>query len=249
MRRNGNVLRQSLTSASCLTLAILLSSTAVQAQRTASLPWLVLNGEKNRSDVTTVERYGLNRDDLEWIRTLPGIDHIIPVRYVTVQAQRLAEFETLRVVGATPSLLELPGARVQQGRFLTDSDLKKLQNVCVLTETAASRLFGSEQPIGQHVKLIGHYYTVVGVVSVTSERKSAVARELDVYVPLSTMRTRFGDLNISSERGTFRARHYELSEIWLQSAPNNFGLQRQIDRGLRLRARQDGISHRVWKSN
>ena len=57
--------------------------------------------------------------------------------------------------------------KVDRGRFLTDADIKHMNNVCVLAAEVANVLFPYEDPIGRRIYLVEtqhqDYYEVVGV--------------------------------------------------------------------------------------
>ncbi|MEZ6126969.1 MAG: FtsX-like permease family protein [Planctomycetaceae bacterium] len=86
----------------------------------------------------------------------------------------------------------------------------------------ADELFQYENPIGQSVKVADRFYSIVGV---TMPRQASAAiggsmsgqdYNLDIYIPLDTMRVRMGDLNIDRSTGSFSAEKWELSQVTLR---------------------------------
>ena len=94
----------------------------------------------------------------------------------------------LTAYGTTPALYDIQGLQLAMGRFLKASDLDNHTYVCVISETAATELFGYTDCVDQTVLLDGTAYTVVGVLdddtgNLTSELSSNAA----VYLPYTTL--------------------------------------------------------------
>jgi len=93
--------------------------------------------------------------------------------------------------------------------------MSRKKNVCVLGEGIAKKLFTYMDPLGKEVKIGPDYYTVVGIM----EQRAVVKKEgqenlnLDIYMPLSTARERYSDLNIKLTSGTMEAEKVELKQI------------------------------------
>ena len=94
------------------------------------------------------------------------------------------------VVGTTPGFLAVREYGVAQGRFLTDEDNDKVNDVVVLGYGIAQDLFGEQDPIGQFIKIGTNKFTVVGVMA----EKGAVGNtdyDNRVYVPIKVVFKRF----------------------------------------------------------
>jgi putative ABC transport system permease protein len=111
---------------------------------------------------------------------------------------------------------------VDRGRFLSDGDLSEERNYCVLAAEAATRLFPFGNPVGQRVMVDEDFYEVVGVMKARAPSAgiggSYAAEDFsrDVYIPITTMRTRIGDMSIVTKPGQFQRDLYELSQITLE---------------------------------
>src|SRR5690606_15831572 len=117
----------------------------------------------------------------------------------------------IRLVGCTPEYLKMNGLRVASGRFLSDHDRASADNVAVIADETARRLFPYEDPIGRAILIDREIYTVVGR---TANRQSAGAiggsftsqnYNLDVYIPLETLRQRIGDTVMTFSSGSREA--------------------------------------------
>ncbi len=166
-----------------------------------------------------VVEYGLTRDDFERFAAITTIWRATPMRVFNNEVRYLANKLDARIVATTPIYLELRKTRPSRGRFLADTDLDQFLNVAVLGAHAAQELFGFEDPIGRSVKLNNHYYTVVGImesrVPTAGVGGSQAAEDFndDVYIPITTCRSRFGDIIANRTSGTFSAEHVQLHQI------------------------------------
>lgn len=181
---------------------------------------------RETSDTATqqsmVLEYGIRRRDYDRIvSTIPAIIQHMPIREVEKEVRYLHRTLNGRVVGCTPEYLQLSHLRLDRGRFLTESDLAQRANYAVLGSTTAEKLFSYEDPVGKSIRIDENYYTVVGQ---TAQRTPSAAIggslaaqdfNLDVYIPLSTLRARIGDQVVTSRSGTFEGELVELSQITL----------------------------------
>ena len=112
--------------------------------------------------------------------------------------------------------------QVLRGRFLSDEDEVEVANVAVLGAETASSLFPFEDPLGQSILVRNARYLIVGVMRSRSS-SAAIGGSLsgqeynkDVYIPLSTFRSRIGDMIFTRMSGTFSAEQVELNQITLK---------------------------------
>ena len=69
----------------------------------------------------------------------------------------------MRLVGCTPAYFFMNHLRMARGRFLADLDLAGRDNVCVLGDQVAVKLFGHQEPLGKSIRIDKDFYVVVGV--------------------------------------------------------------------------------------
>jgi len=74
-----------------------------------------------------------------------------------------ASYTPSQFVGTTPSYEEARKSPVEAGSFITAQDESQHARVVVLGETVVENLFGSQNPLGQTIKLNGIGFTVEGV--------------------------------------------------------------------------------------
>lgn len=164
--------------------------------------------------------YGLLRDDFRRIvGTVPTVRQATPLRELSKEARYIEHTAEIRLVGCTPAYLKMNNLHMARGRFLTDRDLKHVDNVCVLAHATAVTLFPYENPVNKSIQIDKDFYVVVGV---TQERAASgniggsftgQDYNKDVYIPLDTLRARIGDQVFSSKAGSFEAEIVELSQF------------------------------------
>ncbi|MFC1634164.1 ABC transporter permease [Planctomycetota bacterium] len=185
---------------------------------------------KDRADTEEeiVHLYGLTYRDAESIRnTIHDVEVIVPVRELDHEARYLSRKSAVKIVGTIPWYTQTSPLHVICGRFLSSIDLHMQRNVCVVDEQVVRGLFGFDHPMGKDIRIRDTYYRVVGVVGMAALRDELnsvseamlTAADLDsevvgsVYMPLSTAKCRFTELEWSSTGGTDTAEKVELQKI------------------------------------
>ena len=161
-------------------------------------------------------RYGVTRNDITAIqRTVPDISFIVPQRSIELDARYLERSVKAEIVGTVPERAGLGTISLERGRFLLKKDVESRNNVAVISGPVARQLFSSENPLGRSLKVGDHYFLIVGVIATPQnvEPTQEISAASSVYVPITTMRSRFGDRVIKRETGTFRMESYEISQL------------------------------------
>jgi putative ABC transport system permease protein len=167
--------------------------------------------------------YGLTRDDYDVLEgTLPTVTGAVPIREVSQEVRRQDQAMIARVVGCTEPYRALNHLTLSRGRFITDRDQERLDNVCVLAFEVAQKLFRYDDPLNQAVRIGNQFYTVVGIMKprgATSAIGGSLAAQdysKDIYIPIRTLQARIGDLIIQSQQGSRTYEQVELNQITLQ---------------------------------
>jgi putative ABC transport system permease protein len=128
-------------------------------------------------------------------------------------------YEPSSFVGTTPSYLTAHNYKVQEGESLSSEDVSKHRRVTVIGQTVAAELFGGTNPVGQHMKVNGSSFQVVGVLA--SKGSNGAVNEDDIVIaPITTVQdslTGYGALDsitveAKSEAG-LNAAESEVSQI------------------------------------
>jgi putative ABC transport system permease protein len=79
--------------------------------------------------------------------------------------------------GVGPEYVALKGWEMARGGMYTDLDVQRASNVCVLGQTVVDQLFGSQDPLGETIRVQDKPCVVVGVLAVKGQ--SAVGQDQD----------------------------------------------------------------------
>ena len=186
---------------------------------------IIVRTIKPSSDEVEDGSYGLTRSDyVRLVATIPTITKALPIRIVTQEFRFQTRSFEGRLVGCTPDYAEVTRLAQAQGRFLTDADLDGERNYCVLAAEVARRLFPAGNPLDQKIMVDDQFYTVVGVMKPRAPSAgiggSLAAEDYasDVYVPITTLWRRIGDMITVLKPGQFQRDWLEVSQITLQVA-------------------------------
>ncbi len=200
--------------------------------------------------------YGLTYLDAERFRnSLPNVEVVVPSRRLAQQAWYRNRKVAIEVIGTVPWYPEISPVQVKSGRFLSSIDMHHKQGVCVIDEKVVKELFVFDDPLGQDVKMASDYYRVVGVVSV-ADAVSAVktidsgaakgkgqggANVGNIYIPLTTVKNRFGEVSLQFGTGGRSIEKVELQEVIVKVG--------SIDEVLQTRDTLETILSRFHKKN
>jgi len=170
-------------------------------------------------------KYGLTYlDGARLQSTIPGVLRVLPMRIIRENVRFARSEFPCQVIGTLPAYSDVAGAALVRGRFLCYMDEQHKDNVCVITTGLAQRLFPTEDPLDHSIKIDTFYYRVVGIVQERSqpEQRSQSGKmegqplDNNVYIPLATSRTRFGEVLIRRSAGSFEAEEVQLHQITVQ---------------------------------
>ncbi|MBN1362689.1 MAG: ABC transporter permease [Sedimentisphaerales bacterium] len=198
----------------------------------------------------TLVEYGLTYDDAERFQNgIPNVQVLVPNRRLSHQALYRNRRASIEVIGTVPWYPEISPTRVRFGRFLSTIDMHYKRGVCIVDERVVRELFGFDDPLGQDLKIGSDYYRVVGVATEQSAAASAAVNQLEqrdatgakkaaganvggIYIPLTTVKDRFGEttMQVSAASGQTLER-VELQEIivQVQSIDMVLGTRRSVE--------------------
>ena len=169
--------------------------------------------------------YGLLREDYDKIvKTIPTVKSAIPIREMRREITYRDRKADGRLVGCTPEYAEVTRLTIDRGHFITDAEVRKNKNHCVLAARLAEHLFPYEDPIDRTIYIREHddYYRIVGVLK-HRDPSAAIGGSLasqdfssDAYIPITTMRSRIGDTIIERSSGSREGQTIELDQITLR---------------------------------
>ncbi len=185
--------------------------------------------EDSSSNFRQVNLFGLTRAEHQLLsQTIPTVNGAIPVREMRKEFAYTGNAAVKpingRLVGCTPEYQEVTRLKMDRGHFITSREVEGNASICVIAGRLAQKLFPSEDPIGKQIFLPENKerYRIVGVCK-HREASAAIGGSLssqdfsnDVYIPISTMKSRMGDIVMKRSSGSFSAKHYELTQVTLQ---------------------------------
>jgi putative ABC transport system permease protein len=96
------------------------------------------------------------------------------------------------VMGDYPEIRIIESVRLNAGRFLNDFDLQERRKVAVIGPRVAEVLFeAGEDPIGEHIRINGVYFKVIGVHRPLQSGDQGDRAAQTIYVPFTTFQSAF----------------------------------------------------------
>ena len=169
-------------------------------------------------------RHGLTYKDAEIIRnTMPDVEVIVPIRELNQEARYFNRIASIKIIGTIPWYTEIAPAptEVLRGRFLSSTDLEYCTMVCVIDSSVAQKLFAFDDPMNKYIRIFGNYYKVIGItraIGSTSNMSGSPLSESSgevgtIYIPITTSKVRFTELNYAISQGSRSAELVELQKI------------------------------------
>jgi putative ABC transport system permease protein len=109
------------------------------------------------------------------------------------------------VIGITPSYFRLARYEMGEGGFISETDEKDFEQICIIGSRVKQKLFGARSPIGQTLKIDKLWFSVVGVLAdnnLTKDEFEGVKLQdfsNDIYIPLATALKKFEFKRFESE--------------------------------------------------
>jgi putative ABC transport system permease protein len=131
------------------------------------------------------------KEDVETLTTnLPQISRITPeVSKQSTTVQYDTRAFTWPVTGNDPNVLDIRSLKVDQGRFYGLEDQIQRARVAVVGSEAKEKLFSGRNALGEHIRLDGLSFEVVGVLSAKMQEGNDDINRT-IYIPFTSM----GDL-------------------------------------------------------
>jgi putative ABC transport system permease protein len=138
-------------------------------------------------------RKNLSIEDAQAIAELcPSVENVAPVLY----SGKVIKFkdrstERVDIRATTPSHQDVSNTTVERGRFFTQTELNHRRQVCIIGQTIVKGLFPDEAPLGEHIRIGGRKFLVVGI---QEKKGSMFGQDLDAVavIPITTFQKLFG---------------------------------------------------------
>jgi putative ABC transport system permease protein len=192
-----------------------------------------------------IHRKELTVEDADAIRReAPSIVGVSPFYRKIAETVRHAnnQSDTPILIGVTPYHEFTVSSYVDRGRFITDLDVERRDNVCVLGIDLVKALFTYEDPLDKEIKIAGHPFKVVGVMEPLGSILGQ-SRDNSVFIPITTFQKYYPEIEFPDiisaiivrpvSRAYVKSAIDEMTDILRRrrqvprGAPNNFGISSQ----------------------
>ncbi|GAB4207791.1 MAG: ABC transporter permease [Coleofasciculaceae cyanobacterium] len=154
-----------------------------------NLLFIVPGSQETRRTVLDMPKTLVLEDAQAIAKQVPSVQEVAP----QINSRLLVTYRNRNtntaVTGTTPEFLSVRNYDVARGRFITQLDLDRNNQVVALGADVANKLFGSSNPIGQTVRIKNTSFQVIGVMAA----KGAFLgdnQDDTVLIPLTTMANR-----------------------------------------------------------
>jgi len=132
----------------------------------------------------------ITMDDAEAMRDIRSVVAVNPTNESFVKL--IVGNESLSVVieGTTPEFQQLYDFRMASGQFFSDVNIARRDMVVVLGSKTAEDLFGSDDAVGQQVKMRDKRFTVIGVLEPKGMSSFGFSWDEMVITPITTFQAR-----------------------------------------------------------
>ena len=122
--------------------------------------------------------------DAEALDRLPGVDRVVPVLMGTALVSYAGRERNVFVYGSTSDGPEVWKMGVRVGRFLPPGDPRHGAPLAVLGPTLKRELFGEANALGEHVRVGGQRFLVIGVME---SKGQFLGFDIDdaIYIPIA----------------------------------------------------------------
>ncbi len=116
----------------------------------------------------------------------PAVKDVAPIWGSATQVVYGNQNWNTAVTGVTPSFFEIRNWHLASGRVFSEQEMTGALKVAVIGKTVVENLFGSEDPLGQIIRVKKIPFTVIGILSPKGQSSYGQDQDDVVYIPLTT---------------------------------------------------------------
>jgi putative ABC transport system permease protein len=129
----------------------------------------------------------LTSDDVKaMMNECPSVEMAAP----TTRSSGLAVYGNMNwstvIMGTTPEFFSIREWGVADGRSIEQQDVDGAAKVCLLGQTVAENLFGSDDPVGKIIRIKKIPFTVIGMLDRKGQSPQGQDQDDSIFVPLRT---------------------------------------------------------------
>ncbi len=153
---------------------------------------VVSSGKRTKSGKTAITGNikPLTGNDVDAIKNLDVTKHVSAISNTTANIVSGNRNIFTAVIGTGKDFILINDWFPEKGTFFNDLDVKKAALVCVLGKTVKQNLFGTQNPIGENVRIGKYTYRVIGVMSPIGPTPSGKDQDDIVLVPYTSVQKR-----------------------------------------------------------
>lgn len=132
-------------------------------------------------------------------REVPGVIAVSPEVISTSQVSAGNQNWFTRIYGEAPEYFDIRQWPLSEGAIFTAQDVRSANKVCVIGRTTASQVFGSENPVGQVLRIRGVPFLITGVLTAKGLSPQGTDQDDLAVLPYSSAMKRV--IGVSTLRG------------------------------------------------
>ncbi len=117
---------------------------------------------------------------------VPSVKKVAPQISANEIVQSNSKSLSISIAGVTPEFLKVRSFEVDEGRFISQNDVKGSRSVAVIGPDLKNEFFNGDIALGKNIRIKDHSYEIIGIL----EPKGAVFgsnQDKNAYIPLTTM--------------------------------------------------------------
>jgi putative ABC transport system permease protein len=154
-----------------------------------NLIFIVPGSQESRRTALEIPRTLILEDAKAIANQVPSIDEVAPQINSRLLITYRNKNTNTSIIGTTPEFLSVRSFDVARGRFVSNLDSERNNQVVALGADVAKKLFGTSNPVGQTVRIKNVSFEVIGVME---PKGAALGDNQDdaAFIPLTTMANR-----------------------------------------------------------
>jgi putative ABC transport system permease protein len=127
----------------------------------------------------------------------PSVQAVAPEVQSNAQVKFQNQNTNTNILGTNPDYPSIRNFTVAAGRFFTPEEVDAYRKVAVIGPTTAATLFGEDSPVGQHIRIRGIQFEVIGLLASKGAQGSFFDQDDQIMIPVTTaMRRVIGTQNV-----------------------------------------------------
>lgn len=126
------------------------------------------------------------KDSESILKECPSVLDVAPIVSGAKQLIYSNQNWSTAVYGVTPSYMSVNLWEIEEGRSITEEDVKNTTKVAILGSTVTTNLFGDLDPVGKTIRIGGMPFKIIGILK--SKGQSGMGQDKDdtVLIPITT---------------------------------------------------------------